>query len=201
MGFLDWFDDGMSMVSRSTRLARMSARSGLKRANRRKGVNIDKTCLVSPLARINARGAKLEVGANCEIAPYTILQGNVCIGKNSSVQAFSIIVGYGDESDPVGKVTIGNDVRIASHCMILGANHRFDDTSVPIRKQGLIRKDIVIEDDVWIAGRVNIIAGVHIGRGSVIAAGAVVTHDVPPYSVVAGVPARVIKKRKEDESL
>jgi hypothetical protein len=62
----------------------MSARRGLRIANRRKGVNIDKTCLVSPLARINARGAKLEVGANCEIAPYTILQGNVSIGSNSS---------------------------------------------------------------------------------------------------------------------
>ena len=102
---------------------------------------------------------------------------------------------------PVGKVKIGNNVRIASHCMILGGNHRFDDTTKPICKQGLIRRDIVIEDDVWVAGRVNIVAGVTIGHGSVIAAGAVVTKDVPPYSVVAGVPARVIKKRKEDDSL
>ena len=63
---------------------------------------------------------------------------------------------------------------------------------------------IVIEDDVWVAARVNITAGVTIGKGSVLAAGAVVTRDVPPYSVVAGVPARVIarrgiRKRKTDK--
>ena len=198
MSFTDWLDDGASMVSDATLRARLSARIGRRRANRRRGVDIHKTCLVSPRARINARGARLTVGAHSQIAPYAFVQGNVEIGARSSVQAYTIIVGYGNESDPVGKVTIGNDVRIASHCMILGANHRFDDTTRPIGKQGLIRKDITIEDDVWIAGRVNIVAGVRIGRGSVIAAGAVVTHDVPPYSVVAGVPARVIKKRKED---
>jgi acetyltransferase-like isoleucine patch superfamily enzyme len=82
--------------------------------------------------------------------------------------------------------------------MIIGANHRFDDLSRPIAKQGLVRKSVVIEDDVWIGGRVNILAGVTVGRGSVVAAGAVVTHDVPPYSVVAGVPAKVIKTRKQE---
>ena len=198
MSFTDWLDDGASMVSNGTFRARLSARIGLRRANRRKGVSIHKTCLVSPRARINARGARLTVGGHCQIAPYAIVQGNVEIGARSSVQAYTIVVGYGNDGDPAGKVKIGNDVRIASHCMILGANHRFDDTTKPIGKQGLIRRDIVIEDDVWIAGRVNIVAGVTIGHGSVVAAGAVVTHDVPPYSVVAGVPARVIKKRKEE---
>ena len=201
MSFTDWLDDGASMVSSGTLRARLSARIGLHRANRRKGVSIHKSCLVSPRARINARGARLTVGANSQIAPYAMVQGNVEIGTNSSVQAYTIVVGYGKEGDPVGKVKIGNNVRIASHCMILGGNHRFDDTTKPICKQGLIRRDIVIEDDVWVAGRVNIVAGVTIGHGSVIAAGAVVTKDVPPYSVVAGVPARVIKKRKEDDSL
>lgn len=199
MSFTDWLDDGASMVSNTTFRARLSARIGRRRAARRKGVTIDKTCLISPRARINARGACLSIGAYSSVAPFAIVQGNVEIGKRSSVQANTIIVGYGNDADPAGKVRIGNDVRIASNCMLIAANHRFDDVTRPIGKQGLIRKDIVIEDDVWIAGRVNIMAGVTVGHGSVIAAGAVVTHDVPPYSVVAGVPARVIKKRKEDE--
>lgn len=61
--------------------------------------------------------------------------------------------------------------------------------------QGLSLAPITVEDDVWIGSRVNIMAGVTVGRGSVIGAGAVVTHDVPPYSVCVGCPARVIKNR------
>lgn len=66
---------------------------------------------------------------------------------------------------------------------------------MPIVAQGLEIKSVVIGNDVWIGAHAVILAGVAIGDGSVIAAGAVVTKDVAPYSVVAGVPARVIKKR------
>ncbi len=62
-------------------------------------------------------------------------------------------------------------------------------------KQGVKREFVRIEDDCWIAANTVILAGVTIGKGSVIAAGSVVNKDVPPYSVVAGVPAKVIKSR------
>ena len=65
----------------------------------------------------------------------------------------------------------------------------------PIMKQGVKREFVKIEDDCWIAANTVILAGVTIGKGSVIAAGSVVNKDVPPYSVVAGVPAKVIKSR------
>jgi acetyltransferase-like isoleucine patch superfamily enzyme len=116
----------------------------------------------------------------------------VTIGQDCSVQAYSILVGVRDG----GPITIGNGVRIAPHVMAFAANHVFADTDVPIHKQGLETAPIVIEDDVWIAGQVMITAGVRIGCGSVIGAGAVVTKDIPPWSVAAGVPARVIKTRK-----
>ena len=65
-----------------------------------------------------------------------------------------------------------------------------------IKEQGVKREFVKIEDDCWIAANTVILAGVTIGRGSVIAAGSVVTKDVPPYSIVGGVPANVIKSRK-----
>lgn len=196
MSFTDWLDDGASVPSQKGFRNRLSAWIGYRRATRRKGVTIDKSCLISPKARINARTGKITIGAESTVSPFAIVQGNVTMGRGCSVQAYSILVGYGTDSDRKGEIRIGNDVRIASHVMMIGANHRFDDVNKPIAKQGVERRPIVIEDDVWIAGRVNIVAGVTVGRGAVVAAGAVVTKDVPPYSVVAGVPARVIKMRK-----
>ena len=106
------------------------------------------------------------------------------------MQIYSVIVGVHDG----GPITIGNQVHIAPHVMMFAANHKFADTDIPIHKQGTEAAPITIEDDVWVAGKVMITAGVRVGRGSVIGAGAVVTKDIPPNSIVAGVPAKIIKK-------
>jgi galactoside O-acetyltransferase len=66
---------------------------------------------------------------------------------------------------------------------------------IPINRQGLNRKEVTIDDDVWISSHCVIIRGVKIGRGAIIGAGSVVNREVPAYSVAAGVPIRVIKKR------
>ena len=94
-------------------------------------------------------------------------------------------------------VTLGNDVMLGPNVVINDSNHQFIDRDTPITKQGHTAKEIVIEDDVWIASNSVILKGVHIGKGAVVAAGSVVTKDVPPYAVVAGVPARRIKNRGE----
>lgn len=95
---------------------------------------------------------------------------------------------------------IGNDVMMGPDCVIYTTMHRFDRTDIPMREQGYTPvQPVVIGSDVWIGGRVTIMPGVAIGDGCVIGAGAVVTHDLPPYSVAAGVPARVIRNRKSNE--
>lgn len=126
---------------------------------------------------------------------------NVNVEKNAS---FGRGVTLGDYSGigvnaSIGEGTqIGNDVMMGPDCVIYTAMHNFDRTDVPMRMQGMTElKPVVIGNDVWIGGRVMIMAGVTIGDGSVIGAGSVVTHDVPPYAMVAGSPARVIKYRKE----
>lgn len=86
-----------------------------------------------------------------------------------------------------GHIKIGKNCQIASHTGIYANNHR---------EYGLSREGIEIEDDCWIGSGVRILDGVTIGKGSVIGAGAVVTKNIPPYSIAVGVPAKVIKPSK-----
>ncbi len=94
-----------------------------------------------------------------------------------------------------GRIHIGEYCMIASHCGIYANNHIFTDLSRPMRLQGETAEGIVIEDDCWLGTGVKVLDGVRIGRGCVIGAGAVVTKDIPPYSIAVGVPAKVIRTR------
>lgn len=113
---------------------------------------------------------------------------SIVVGDRVSINPFSILYGHGG-------LRIGSDVLIAAHVTIIPANHNFIRPDMRIREQGETRLGITIGDDVWIGTGARILDGVTIGNGSVIAAGAVVRSDVPPYCVVAGVPARSIGTR------
>jgi acetyltransferase-like isoleucine patch superfamily enzyme len=114
--------------------------------------------------------------------------GFVEIGDYCSINANSILYG-------TGGITIGDYVRIAANTVIVASMHKFDSVDLPIMRQGYTARGIHIENDVWIGTGVCILDDVTIGEGAVIAAGAVVNGNVEPYSVVAGVPARMIKHR------
>jgi len=196
LSFWSYIERGHSIPGNDTPGRKFSSWVGRKIACRHKMVTIDKTSKISPESRINPRKGEIIIGKNCSVAANAALQGNIHIGDNCSIQMNTLLTGYGNPGETQGLIKIGNNVRIAPNCMMIAGNHVFDNPDIPICKQGLIYKPITIEDDVWVAGRVNIMAGVTIGKGSVIAAGSVVTHDVPPYSVVAGCPAKVIKRRQ-----
>lgn len=115
---------------------------------------------------------------------------NVTIGDNIIINRNVLITAR-------SSITIGNNVLIGSNVVLNDSNHQFADRETPINKQGHTAEPIVIEDDVWIASNAIILKGVHIGKGAVVAAGSVVTKDVAPYTVVAGVPAKIIKNRGE----
>lgn len=109
--------------------------------------------------------------------------------------------GLGVDCDLHGTITIGDDVMMGPRCTMLSRDHAFPRTDVPMNVQGFAEdRPIRIEDDVWIGANVTITAGVTVGRGSVLAAGAVVTRDVPAFSVVGGVPARVLRSRLDGEA-
>lgn len=91
---------------------------------------------------------------------------------------------------------IGKNVMMGPFCLIYTFNHQTARTDIPMIQQGYTAiKPVVIEDDVWIGARVTILGGVTVGKGSVLAAGAVVTKNVPEYSIVGGNPARILRKR------
>ncbi|MEH1921131.1 acyltransferase [Nostoc sp.] len=119
---------------------------------------------------------------------------NTCIhiGQNTFIGPSVCIGGPGD-------IKIGQNCLIAAQTAIYANNHNFADSTEAIKYQGITCKGIVIEDDCWLGSGVKVLDGVTIGRGCVIGAGAVVTKDIPPFSIAVGVPARVIKSRDGKE--
>jgi maltose O-acetyltransferase len=110
-----------------------------------------------------------------------------------------ISVNEGCVLDGTGGLQIGDYVMIAQNTYIYSAQHKHDKLDVPMMLQGYEKKPTVIEADVWLGAGVIVLPGVTIGRGSIIAAGAVVTKDVPEYTIFGGVPAIQIGSRKENE--
>lgn len=158
--------------------------------------------------RLNKSGPHLSIGRFVEFSsPKNISFGNeIYIVDGAVLRADEGAIIVGDKfsvngnvrivADCGGKIIIGNSVMIGPNTVIRASNHQFKDATKDIRLQGQTGGIITIGDDVWIAANVVILTNVSVGSHSIIAAGAVVTKNVPQYSIVAGVPARVIKKRR-----
>jgi acetyltransferase-like isoleucine patch superfamily enzyme len=137
----------------------------------------------------------IEIGADTIVMHGAILHvynfrdlphAGIKIGRNSLIGEYSVIRGQGG-------VTIGDRVYTSPFTQIVAVNHVYDDPRRPFVEQGITAEGIIIEDDVWLGSGAVVTDGVRIGQGAVVAAGAVVTKDVPPHTVVAGVPARIVK--------
>lgn len=136
------------------------------------------------------KGLEIHVGENVSFYHHVILQGSskIEIGNNSFIGSYSVI-GANE------LVKIGANVMIAQAVSIRDTDHAFSDLTIPMIEQGISTAPVIIEDDVWVGYGAVITKGVRIGKGSIIAANAVVTKDVEPYSIMGGVPARLLKKR------
>ena len=131
---------------------------------------------------------KFSLGDYSVIESYSCINnavGDVIIGDHTRVGLHNTII---------GPVTIGHHVNLAQGITVTALNHVFSDTGKRIDEQGITTAPVVIEDDIWIGANAVILPGVKIGNHSVVPAGAVVTRDVPPHRLVAGVPAKVIKQ-------
>ena len=157
---------------------------------------------VNPFVHKKGLGAIIRWRTRMDVLPFNRFE----LGERSIIEDFStinngsgdVVIGHhtlvGMSNVIIGPVTLGNHIILAQHVVMSGLNHIYEDVSRPIVDQNVRTAPIVIEDDCWIAANVVITAGVTIGKHSIIAAGAVVTKDVPPYSIAAGNPAKVIKQ-------
>jgi acetyltransferase-like isoleucine patch superfamily enzyme len=156
------------------------------------GVRVGARTRVSRRAVLDASsGGGIVIGSDCTIHDYAMLLtygGRIQMGNRWTVNRFCVLYGHGN-------LTIGSGVRIAAHTVIIPANHNFEDPHRYIYEQGMTCRGIRIEDDVWLGAGVRVLDGVTIGRGAVVASGVVVNQDVAPYTVVGGVPARVLGHR------
>ena len=128
------------------------------------------------------------------LGDYSVIESFACV--NNAVG--DVIIGdhtrVGLHNTIIGPVTIGSHVNLAQGITVTALNHNFSETDKRIDEQGVSTTPVTIDDDVWIGANAVILPGVSIGTHSVVAAGAVVTKDVPPHSLVVGVPAKVIKQ-------
>lgn len=185
MKFLDLLD-----VRLSTSKARIRYAPFFKTA---KGVRINRDVRVKPFYRLTAQTGnvlRINLGHAVSIGAGTLFQGSGNISMKSRSFCGERCV-FGCNSS----ISIGRDVMIAQNATLRDTDHVFDSTDIPMIDQGIKSEPILVEDDVWIGHGAVVLKGVTIGQGAVIAAGAVVNKNVPPFTIVGGIPAKIIGKR------
>ena len=140
---------------------------------------------------LGLRTAKIGKSSNVHATVILRQANNIEIGEGCLINHNNVL----QAGKVNAKIRIGNYVHTGANVMIIAFNHAFDTREKPTIKQDYYDASVIIEDDVWIGGGSIILAGVTIGKGAIIAAGAVVNKDVPPYSIVGGIPAKIIKQR------
>ncbi|HVI47673.1 MAG TPA: acyltransferase [Chitinophaga sp.] len=157
---------------------------------------------INPFVHPKGKGSLIRRRTRMDVLPFNTFR----LGRYSTIEDFAtinngmgaVIIGdntrIGIGNVVIGPVTIGNNVIFAQNIVLSGLNHGYTDPEVPISLQPCSTAQIIVEDDCWVGANSVITAGVRIGKHAVVAGGSVVTKDVPPYTVVAGNPAKVIRR-------
>lgn len=148
--------------------------------------------IISPVIRrlmvsffVNKSGKGIRIKRNADVSMFISIGDYSELGTNCIIQSNTLI---------------GNNVIMGPDVKIYTRNHNFDLLDLPIQLQGSSNETVVIGNDVWIGANSIILPGAIIGDHSIIAAGSIVTKDVPPFAIVGGVPAKIIKYRNEKKN-
>ncbi len=162
----------------------------------RRGVRLDRSCYVGPGVSLGLDTAlhvegQIEIAAKCELNQGVELNpwgGSIRLARRVWLGPYVVIYGHGG-------VEIGESTLVAMHCTVLSSNHAIPAMGTLIRDVADDLRPTKLGRDVWIGANAVILGGVTIGDGAVVAAGAVVTNNVEAGAVVAGVPARLLRRR------
>ena len=158
--------------------------------------------MLAPLYQHRGKCSKIHRSVRMDTPPYR----KFSLGDYSVVESFScinnavgdVVIGdhtrVGLHNTVIGPVTIGSHVNLAQGITVTALNHNLAEKDLRIDEQGVSTNPVTIGNDIWIGANAVILPGVTIGDHSVVAAGAVVTKDVPSHTLVAGVPAKIIKE-------
>lgn len=166
-------------------------------------IRLGKNVYLDESVYLHAMPAGIEIGDNTYVMHHAELHvfnfrelpnAHIKIGANCLISEFNVLRGQGG-------ITIGNNVYTSPFVQMVAVNHVYTDREQPIIAQGITAQGITIQDNVWIGSSAIILDGVTVGKGAVVAAGAVVTKDVAPHTIVAGVPAKLVKEISGEERL
>ncbi|PKP35286.1 MAG: acetyltransferase [Bacteroidetes bacterium HGW-Bacteroidetes-17] len=157
---------------------------------------------VNPMVHKKGKGSRIRRRTRIDVLPWN----NFSLGEYSTIEDFTTInngvgdviigdrtrIGLGNTF--IGPIKVGNDIMFAQNIVMSGLNHGYEDINLSIHDQPVTTAQITIEDEAWIGANSVIVAGITVGKHSIVAAGSVVTKNVPPYSVVAGNPAKLLKQ-------
>lgn len=163
-----------------------------------RGLTIENDCFINSLCKNGVHiGANFSLGRNSTIECTGVIReigDELIIGDNVGIAADAFI-------SVRGKVVIGSNTIFGPGVKLFAENHIFEDLEVPIYLQGATQKGIEIGEDCWIGTNAIILDGVHIGKKVIVAAGSVVTKDISDFSIVGGIPAKVLKMRNTLEKV
>lgn len=157
---------------------------------------------INPFVHKVSRKSVIRGNARLDLAPWKMF----FLGKNAVIEDFSCVnnmvgdvyiednVHVGLSNTIIGPVSIGANTIMAQNIVLSGLNHGYTDPDIPIKNQKETTSPIIVQEDCWIGANAVIVAGVTIGKHAIVAAGSVVTKNVPPYSIVGGNPAKILKQ-------
>ncbi len=156
-------------------------------------VIVDDNCLLDAKGKDNAG---IRIGNGVFLGRNSILScknGDIVLGEN-------VNIGFNCELFSGSRVTLGNDTLVAAYCYFIGGDHNPLDIEASVTKQGSRSEGISVADKCWFGAGVKVLDGVTIGRNCIVGAGAIVTRSVPEYAVAVGMPAKVVRDRREVKS-
>ena len=182
----------------NTRYARLLVRLAWLKLRLRKRLQTDGLCFICPRVQLElGPRATLRIGRWAWIGHGTkirVHEGEVSIGAKTVLGQECTISAY-------QHVSIGRECIVADRVMLIDFDHGVVEVERPIRLQGIYKRDVRVGHNVWMGYGACVLRGVSIGDNSIIGTSAVVTHDVPPDAVVAGVPAHVIRMRETPQRM